>query len=208
MLYADLRSSLISQLKSSGIKNKKVLQAISQVPREKFIDNEYRKYSYENSPQPIGFNQTISQPYTVAFMLEKLKLRKTDKVLEIGTGSGYNAAVMSLLCKKVITIELIKELAERSENNLKDYKNVKVVHADGSLGFSKHAPYHRIISTAAVREIPEEWVSQLKDSGVIISPIGLLTSSIFKITKKGEKLTKQEWGNFSFVPLRGKKGFN
>lgn len=201
--------SLIRELRLMGIKDERVLEAIKKVPRHKFILENYLSEAYANYPLSIGYNQTISQPYTVAFMLQALELKKNDKVLEIGTGSGWNAALISEIVKpgKVYTTEIIKELVEFASKNLKNYKNIKVIYSDGSIGLKEYEPYNKIIVTAASPEIPKPLVKQLKPSGILVAPVGSYSQKMLKITKD-KKLKIEELGDFVFVKLRGKFGFN
>ena len=200
---------LIEELKLMGIKDERVLDAIKKVPRHKFILENYLSEAYANYPLSIGYNQTISQPYTVAFMLQALELKKNDKVLEIGTGSGWNAALISEIVKpgKVYTTEIIKELVEFAKKNLKDYKNVKVIYSDGSQGLKEYEPYSKIIVTAGCPEIPKPLIKQLKPNGILVAPVGSYSQKMLKIIKT-KQLKIQELGDFVFVPLKGKFGFS
>ncbi len=197
-------------LKEGIIKDKKLIEAFKSVPREKFIMEYYLDDAYGDYPLPIGGGQTISQPTTVMIMVNALELKKTDKVLEVGAGSGWCAAIISKLCKKVITTEIIPELAEFARNNLKKCRinNAKVIYYDGSGGYEKEAPYDAIIVTAACPSIPEPLIGQLKDGGRLIAPVqSLLGQSMIKITKSGKETTEENLGSFMFVPLKGKYGF-
>ena len=168
------KQSLISYWqKYKIITNKKLLKAFFEVEREKFILPEYLEEAYDDNPLPILGGQTISQPTTVMMMIEALDLKKTDKVLEIGAGSGYNAAIISKLCKKVYSVEIVEELVEFARKNLKNagIKNVEVVFDDGSLGYEKSAPYDKCIITAACPEIPEQIIAQMKINGIILAPV-------------------------------------
>ncbi len=203
-----MREALLKSMEARGI-SKRVVKAVSLVPREKFVLKKYIREAYADIPLPIHAEQTISQPTTVAIMTDALDVEEGNKVLEIGAGSGYQAAILSKLAGKVFTIEIIKELADFAKDNLKAaaIKNVKVIHGDGSLGYKKEAPYDRIIVTAASPSIPEELFKQLKEGGVMIVPSGgLYTQSMLKVTKKKGKAVTQELGWFRFVPLKGKHG--
>jgi len=204
------KSTLIKQWKES-ITDNKVLEAFKKVKREDFILKQYRKMAYEDIPLPLFNDQTISQPYTVVFMLQALEVKESQKILEIGTGSGYNAALLSILVGnkgKVFTLEIIPELADFSKNNLKNYKNVKVIKTDGSKGLQEEAPFDRIIYTAAVPKINEFILNQLKDPGIFLAPIGdEISQELIKIRKEKLQLKKENLGNFIFVPLKGKYGF-
>ncbi|MBI2136830.1 protein-L-isoaspartate(D-aspartate) O-methyltransferase [Candidatus Woesearchaeota archaeon] len=191
------------------ITDKKLLKAFSAVDREKFILPGYLSEAYGDYPLPISAGQTISQPTTVMLMIQALELKKTDKVLEIGAGSGYNAAIISKLCKKVYSIEIVEELAEFARKNLKNagIKNVEVIHADGSLGYENEAPYDKCIITAACPEIPEPIIEQVKIDGIILAPVGIGYQKMIKARKTKTGLDRENLGEFAFVPLKGKSGF-
>lgn len=195
-----------NQIKARGIKDPKVLTAMETVPRHHFVPKEFRKYSYYDEPLPIGFNQTISQPYIVAFMTETLDLDKNDIVLEIGTGSGYQAAVLSLLVKKVYTIEIINELGLEAKDRLKrlGYDNVEVKIGDGYHGWPDYAPFNAIIVTAAPEDVPPALIKQLKKDGKMIIPTGNFdTGQTLKLITKeanGDIKTKNVLP-VRFVPL-------
>ncbi len=163
-----------TQIEGRGVTDKQVLEAMLKVPRHLFVPERYRVYAYADQPLPIGQGQTISQPYIVAFMTEALSLKKDDKVLEIGTGSGYQAAVLSEIAKEVYTIEIVPELAESAEECLKSlgYGNVHVKCGDGYLGWPENAPFDAIIVTCAPDEIPQALVNQLAEGGRIVLPVG------------------------------------
>ncbi len=204
------KQELIQILKEEGITDQKVLEAIQKVPRHLFVPKQHQDQAYVNYPLPIGEGQTISQPFTVAFMLQALELKPNQKVLEIGTGSGYNAALIAELIKpkgKLYTTEIHEPLIKKAKQALKKYKNTKIIKTDGSQGYGKGAPYDRIIATAAAKEIPQPWLDQLKDKGILIAPIGQYTQVMIKITKIKNKIKKQELGDFQFVPLKGKYGY-
>ncbi|QQG38825.1 MAG: protein-L-isoaspartate(D-aspartate) O-methyltransferase [Candidatus Woesearchaeota archaeon] len=208
--YNEKRENLVKLLEKKGIYDRYVLEAIGKVKRHLFIPDKIRENSYEDNALPILKDQTISQPYTIAFMLQELELNKGEKVLEIGAGSGYNAALISLIVKpgKVYSVEIDEDLVKYSIKNLKNYKNVKVVHADGSKGYTKAAPYDKVIITAACPTIPEEIIKQVKSEGVIIAPVGdRFTQEMIKCRKEGESLICEKLGRFSFVSLRGEFGF-
>jgi len=161
-------------LKGRDITDADVLKAMGSVPREKFISPALIEFAYDDNPLSIGAGQTISQPYIVALMLQKLRLTKKDKVLEVGAGSGYQAAALSLLSGHVYTTEIIKELADESAERLKriGYPNVTVKHADGSLGLAEYAPFDKIIAAASTRKTPKSLEDQLIEGGIMILPIG------------------------------------
>lgn len=193
------------------VKDKKLIEAFKLVPRDKFIREGFLNEAYVDHPLPIGYGQTISQPTTVMIMIEALQLRKTDKVLEVGAGSGWCTAIMSKLAKKIITTEIIPELVEFARENIKKskIKNVEVINYDGSQGYKKEAPYDKIMVTAACPNIPKPLLSQLKDDGILIAPVGSLYygQKMIKIIKKANKLEEENLGSFVFVPLKGKHGF-
>ncbi len=205
-------SRLIEELRAMGIRDERILRAIEEVKREFFVPHGYHQEAYANHPLPIGHDQTISQPYTVAFMLEALELKGGEKVLEVGAGSGWNAALLGWLVKpgKVIATEIISELAESAEKNVKraGIDNVRVLYADGSLGYEAGAPFDRIIVTAACPDIPALLLEQLADSGTLIAPVGgsFFGQDMVKLVKKGKKLGRSNLGKFVFVPLRGEHG--
>lgn len=162
------------QLRGRGIGDERVLDAMTRVPRHRFVPAEQQAEAYADRALPIGFGQTISQPYVVAFMTEALKIAPTDAVLEIGTGSGYQAAILAELAREVYTIELVPELAERSARTLESlgYHNVHVRAGDGYAGWPEHAPFQKIIVTAAPEEVPPALVDQLAVGGIMVLPVG------------------------------------
>jgi protein-L-isoaspartate(D-aspartate) O-methyltransferase len=190
--------------KTKLIKNQRILNAFKEIPREKFILEEYKAKAYYDIPLPIFEEQTISQPTTVVMMLDFLDVKEDSKILEIGAGSGYNAALLSKLTKnKIITIERIKGLADFAKNNLKKTKiiNVKVIHGDGTEGYKKEAPYDRIIATCSSPYIPEAWKEQLKEEGILVAPIGYLEHEMIVAKKIKGGLKIENKGAFRFVPL-------
>lgn len=192
------------------ITNKKLIQAFLDTPRELFVPDQYLNQAYGDYPLPIPGDQTISQPTTVMIMIQALEPKPTDKVLEIGTGSGWNAAILSKLVKEVYTTEIVEELIPFAKSNLKKAKvtNVKVLKTDGSLGYKKAAPYDKIIVTAAAPKIVEPWVNQLKEGGIIVAPVGSPYSQrMVKARKINNKLEEEYLGDFVFVPLKGRLGF-
>ncbi len=203
--------NMIAGLENKGIKDKKVLEAMKKIPRETFVADEFKTLAYEDQALPIVSSQSISQPYTVAFMLEKLNLKEKDKVLEIGSGSGWNSALISFITKtKVFSVEFNEEVAEFAESNLKKakIKNVEVIVGDGNKGYEKESPYDKIIVTAACSKIPFDLVKQLKNNGILLAPVGSLAEQdLIKITKEDEEIKKESLGKFVFVPLKGKYGF-
>ena len=174
-LSADNRKYMVlNQIESRGIKDPNVLNAMENVLRHEFVPGEIRELAYEDRPLPIGYGQTISQPYIVALMTELLKLDKESRVLEVGTGSGYQAAVLSEIAKEVYTVEIIKPLYEEASETLKDlgYTNIKTSHKDGYFGWEEHSPYDAIIVTCASEFIPPPLITQLKLGGVMCIPVG------------------------------------
>ena len=191
---------LIKSIIKKGIKNPNVINAMRKTPRHMFIPKHLKYLSNIDMPLPIGKQQTISQPSLVALMTELLKLTGKEKVLEIGTGSGYQTAILSLLCKKVYTIEIIKSLAKVVKKRLKinKYYNVSVKNCDGYLGWIEHAPYDRIILTAAPDHIPDVLIDQLKIGGHLVLPIGKYNQQLKVITK----LTTGKLSEKNIIPVR------
>jgi len=192
-----------TQLKARDITDQRVLDVMLKVERHKFVPKEYQHLAYIDEPLPIGFGQTISQPYIVAKMTELLELNKNDKVLEIGTGSGYQAAILAELCKEVYTIEIIPELAQRAEKLLKElgYKNIFVKVGDGYYGWPEHAPFDKIIVTCAPKEIPQKLVEQLKDGGKMVLPVGDVFQELVVVEKHNGVVTKKSVFPVRFVPM-------
>ncbi len=204
---------LIEHLRFMGIKDENVLKAILDVPRHLFLPKSMWNVAYADDALPLEHGQTISQPYTVAIMLEALELKKGDKVLEVGTASGWNACLIAKIIDPgiIYTTEIIKELVEYAGKNIKrlDIKNIKITHTDGSQGYEKEAPYDKIIVTCACKEIPPPLVKQLKNNGILVAPVGSKYSQqMIKITKQGKKLKKDYLGDFIFVQLKGKYGWD
>lgn len=195
------------QLRARGIRDARVLDAMSRVPRHLFVPQAERDEAYGDHPLPIGHGQTISQPYIVAFMSEALKLEPTHRVLEIGTGSGYQAAVLAELAGEVYTIEIIRELGERAEQTLRDagYRNVTVRVGNGYLGWPEHAPYDRVMVTAAPDQVPQALIEQLKIGGLMAIPVGAGGFQELRILKRTESgLETLETLPVRFVPMTGK----
>jgi len=204
--FDRLRNEMVEeQLKKRGIKSEAVLEAMRTVPRHLFVPRELQSRAYDDRPLPIGLEQTISQPYIVAFMTEQLEPKAGMKILEIGAGSGYQAAILAQLGCKVYTIELLEELANRAEKilNALNYKNVRVICGNGYPGLPEEAPFDAIIVTAAPEKIPEKLIEQLKDGGKIIVPVGpvLSSQSLKLITKKGKQIIEKELLPVIFVPM-------
>ncbi len=209
MDYTTARAELIKQL-GAGIKDKRVLKAMAKVPRELFISSEARHYAYDDRPLSIGYGQTISQPYIVAMMTEALGLRRKDKVLEIGTGSGYQTAILAQLAGQVITTERVPELVLSSKKIIEElgYKNIAVYRAGDKLGWSEEAPYDAIIVTAAAPKVPEGLLKQLKIGGRMVIPVGsIYEQQLYKVvrTKTGKEI--ESLGGCRFVPLIGREAW-
>jgi protein-L-isoaspartate(D-aspartate) O-methyltransferase len=192
------------QLRPRGIDDARVLRVMAKVPRENFVAKELRPRAYEDHPLPIGFGQTISQPFIVAFMTQELKPKSTDRVLEIGTGSGYQAAVLAELVEEVYTIEIVKPLAESAEIRLRElgYKNVHVKAGDGYKGWPEHAPFDAIIVTAAPDHVPQPLIEQLKEGGRMVIPVGGNFVQRLNVLEKRGGVVKQIAAiPVKFVPL-------
>jgi protein-L-isoaspartate(D-aspartate) O-methyltransferase len=205
-----LRNKLVKKLRLKGITNEAVLTAIGKVPRHAFFDNALLDHAYEDKAFPIGEGQTISQPYTVAFQTEKLEVKPGDKVLEVGTGSGYQAAILLELGAKIYTIEFNRKLFDAAKSFLPTlgYKPF-FFYGDGSKGIPAKAPFDKIIVTAGAPIVPQALLDQLAENGIMIIPIGNReTQKMVKLTKQGGKLLKEEFSNFSFVPLLGEEGWD
>jgi protein-L-isoaspartate(D-aspartate) O-methyltransferase len=209
--YKRLRDMMVDyQLIPRGIKDQRVLDAMRKVPRHLFVPEHIRHSAYDDMALPIGEDQTISQPYMVAIMTELLELEGNEKVLEIGTGSGYQAAILAELAKEVYTIERFSTLAEQARKRLNElgYNNVFVMVGDGTKGLEEKAPFDRIIVTAAAPKIPEPLVKQLKEGGIIVVPIGERFSQILiKGKKEKDKIIEEYHTPCVFVPLVGEYGW-
>ena len=206
----NMRKDMVeNQLRQRGITDDRVLDAMGDVPRHLFVAEDLRDEAYMDGPLPIGFDQTISQPYIVAFMTEVLKVEQQHSVLEIGTGCGYQSAVLSSLAKHVISLERIKELAESAQRRLMklDYSNVDVVHGNGWNGYKQKAPFDRIIVTAGANKIPKALLGQLANGGIMIIPVGkIMFSQTLRIISKDSNgnVTKQTSLPVRFVRLVNK----
>jgi protein-L-isoaspartate(D-aspartate) O-methyltransferase len=198
-----------SQLIPRGIKDDRVIAAMQEVPRERFVPSEYKGSAYDDRPLPIGNGQTISQPYIVALMTESLELSQDKKVLEIGTGSGYQSAVLAEIAKEVYSVEINEDLFNRTKKILSDYPNINLSNHDGSIGWKKYSPYDCIIVTAAPSSIPEIYYDQLKEGGIMVIPVGPSSWSqeLFKIIKTDGIIKKVKICDVAFVPLTGKSTF-
>lgn len=200
-----LKEELIQQLLRQGIDDPNVIKALRAVPRHAFVPEDLRRESYDNNPLPIGHRQTISQPFVVAYMCQELHLKATDRVLEIGTGSGYHAAVMSELAAEIYTIEIIPELAEDARQVLDSlgYQNIHVRVGDGFQGWLEHAPYDAIILTAAPSSIPEALKDQLKLGGRLIAPVGTDWQQLILLERTDQGLKSTKLLPVRFVPMTG-----
>ena len=202
----DERNFMVrTQIAARGIRDTRVLDAMCKVPRHRFVPVTYSPEAYEDFPLPIGSGQTISQPYIVAFMAEMLRLNGSERVLEIGTGSGYGTAVLSLLAKEVFTVERIAALLERAREVLDALKveNVHMRLADGFFGWAEEAPFEAIMLTAAPFDIPNAIVSQLADGGRLVAPVGSLgAQTLVRITRRGTHFDTETLLDIAFVPMR------
>ena len=205
-MYEKMRFSMVKdQIENRGIKNENVLNALKKVPRHNFVPKHLRRYAYSDEPLPIGEEQTISQPYIVAYMTEKLNLKSTDKVLEIGTGSGYQAAILAEIVDSVYTIEIVDVLARQAKETLTtlEYENVFVKSGDGYKGWPEYAPFNAIIITAAPTKIPQPLVDQLAIGGKLILPLGDYSQDLVLIQKNEQGVSQQTLLPVRFVPMTG-----
>jgi len=209
--YKHLRELMVeTQILERGIRDKRVIEVMKKLPRHLFVPENIIDDAYDDRALPIGHGQTISQPYIVALMTELLELKGDEKVLEIGTGSGYQAAILAELAREVHTVERVLQLAEESRNRFErlGYKNIKVYIRDGTEGVPEEAPFDRIIITAATPEIPPPLVEQLKEGGIVVAPVGERYSQyMLKAIKKGNELERHYLIPVAFVPLIGKYGW-
>jgi protein-L-isoaspartate(D-aspartate) O-methyltransferase len=207
--FAVQRERMLEQhLKPRGIKDERVLAAMGKVPREEFIPVDVRADAYEDGPLPIGYEQTISQPYIVAFMTEQLRPKPSDRVLEIGSGSGYQAAILAELVADVYTIEIVEPLAKSAEATLQrlGYKNVHIKVGDGYKGWPEEAPFDAIIVTCAPEKVPQQLVDQLKDGGCMVIPVGeRFAQQLYLLEKKNGQLKESATLPVRFVPMKGSK---
>jgi len=207
--YFGRQQMVWNQLRARGVADEAVLAAMETVPRHEFVPDKYLDQAYADHPLPIGYGQTISQPFIVAWMTELLQLERGDKVLEIGTGSAYQAAVLAEVTDQVYTMEIIEELEKSAEERLKrlGYTQVKVKHADGYYGWEEYAPYDAIIVTCAPDHIPQPLIQQLKDDGRLVIPVGPPGGyqSLWLITKQGDQVLTRNLGGVRFVPLTGER---
>ena len=203
--HKGLRKQLVESIAMKGIRDPNVLAAMEKVPRHFFFDSSFLEFAYEDKPFPIGSGQTISQPYTVAFQTELLQVKKGDKILEIGTGSGYQACILAEMGAKVFTIERQKALFDKTTRLLQTlrYPTVKTFYGDGYKGLPAFAPFQGIIITAAAPYVPEALIGQLKPGGIMVIPLGADDVQIMTtLTLNADgTLTKKEYGAFRFVPM-------
>lgn len=207
--HKGLRRRLVESLREKGITDEKVLAALDVVPRHFFLDSAFDDLAYQDKALPIESDQTISQPYTVAFQTQLLEVKKRDKVLEIGTGSGYQAAILGAMGARVFTVERQENLHERAKTLLREmnFQNVRCFFRDGSKGLPEFAPYDKIIATAGADEVPAILPQQLKIGGMLVIPVGRKVQKMLRIIRESETEFRQEdWGDFKFVPfLKGVK---
>lgn len=204
--YTKLREKMVKeQIRRRGIRNQRILEAMRKVPRHKFVPETQVRYAYNDNPLPIGYNQTISQPYIVALMTERLELDDTSKVLEIGTGSGYQAAVIAEIAEIVYSMEIVEELASSTSRLLDGlgYENIVVKQGNGYLGWSEHAPFDGIILTAAPKEMPQNLIDQLDFDGRMIAPVGGFYQELVLVTKTEKGIDKKNITGVRFVPMVG-----
>ena len=201
-------SMVVRQLASRDIHDARVLEAMREVPRHRFVPEGMRPYAYQDSPLPIGLQQTISQPYIVALMTQLAEPSEEKKALEVGTGSGYQAAVLSRVVKQVFSVEIIPELAERARGTLEElnYDNVQVRHGDGYRGWPEEAPFDIVLVTAAAAVIPEPLIEQLAEGGKLVMPVGETdgVQVLTRLTKRSGKIESERIMGVRFVPMTGK----
>lgn len=210
--YREQRENMVQQqLASRGIEDQSVLNAFKRVPRENFLPNDSKKIAYQDAPAQIGLGQTISQPYMVALMTQALDLDKNCRVLEIGTGSGYQAAIIAQIAYEIYSIERFSSLLDFAEKNISQlgYDNIHLIHGDGTLGYKKAAPYDKIIVTAGAPEVPSSFLQQLEIGGKLVIPVGSGYSQVLKKIIKIEEGTEEEKiTGCVFVPLIGEEGWD
>jgi len=211
--FASLRAEMVERnIVARGVRDELVLEAMRKVPRELFLPNSLREFAYEDSPLPIGGEQTISQPYIVAFMTEALMLRGGEKVLEIGAGSGYAAAVLSEIAADVYTVERLGRLADKAAATLADlgYDNVCVLHGDGTRGWPEHAPYDAIVVAAGAPQVPKSLTQQLKVGGRLVIPVGAnqRAQELVRVVRiSTNQYRSEDIADVRFVPLIGDEGW-
>jgi protein-L-isoaspartate(D-aspartate) O-methyltransferase len=211
--FADLRGQMVRrQIEARGIFDALILDAFREVPREEFVDEEHRRWAYDDNPLPIEAGQTISQPYIVALMIEAAAIRPGDKVLEVGAGSGYAAAVISRIAERVVAIERHGELVQIARERMArlGYDNVRIIQGDGTRGCADEAPFDAILAAASGSHVPKPLVDQLAPGGRLVMPVGDpgFVQELVKVTKRPDGTTSQEnLGGVRFVPLIGEEGW-
>jgi protein-L-isoaspartate(D-aspartate) O-methyltransferase len=205
------RSGMVeTQIAARGVRDERVLSAMREVPRHLFVPESYQSAAYKDSPLPIGKGQTISQPYIVAVMTELLRVQPTDKVLEIGSGSGYQAAILGKLAQSVVTVERIPEVGEMARSNLArvGITTVTVVTGNGTLGYPEGAPFDGILITAATPAVPPPLIEQMAEGGRLVAPVGSRDlQELVRLTRHGKQTVKELFGGVVFVPLLGEHGW-
>ncbi len=204
------RLNMVNQIYTQGIVDKKLLNVMKEIPRHEFVPDELKDTAYENRPVSIGKGQTISQPLMVAIMTQELRLEPTDKVLEIGTGSGYQTAILASLSKFVVTIERIPELSLNAQKALKKLgmTSIKFIIGDGTLGYPQESPYNKIIVTAGAPEVPQQYLEQLAEGGILVLPVGdQVYQTLVVIRKESGKYIREFKDGCIFVPLIGEAGW-
>lgn len=211
MRYAIARRKMVDeQLRARGIKDARVLAAMTEIPRHLFVEPALESQAYSDTPLPIGYRQTISQPYMVGFMTQALELKEDDRVLEVGTGSGYQAAVLARIARRVYTVERIPELARRARRLFDQLglSNINLKVADGTLGWPSEAPFDAIIVTAGAPSVPDEYREQLAEGGRLVIPVGTREGQVLKrIVRHGDTFAEERLLGCRFVPLVGQRGW-
>ncbi len=210
--WLEQRGRMVERhLRARGIRDRRVLAAMLEIPREEFVPEEQRAWTYDDEPAPIGHGQTISQPYITALMCQSLELEGDETVLEVGTGSGYHAAVLGALARRVISLEIVPELADEARRNLSSTRrdgNIVVICGDGSAGYPELAPYDAISVAAAAPELPAPLLEQLNDPGRLVIPVGGFSEQDLEVVTKLEgETTSRIVAACRFVPLRGGRGW-
>lgn len=208
--YKGMRKRLVQEIQKKGDFDRRILDAIENIPRHFFLESAFAEQAYEDKPFPIGDGQTISQPYTVAYQTQLLEVKPGDKVLEIGTGSGYQASVLAMMGANVYSIERHESLSEKARRVLRQLGlNVKLFVGDGTLGLPKQAPFNKILVTAGAPVVPETLLSQLAPGGSLVIPVGDRdVQKMIRITRKQDNtFKKEEFDDFKFVPLVGQSGW-